>query len=517
VVSINSSASVTKRKASATLERESVKKARASSEESGTSDESATSMTSPASHSEVEYLGAHVAARTIENTEQSQGLSEMEGSGGEVEDVQTLKDELEEAQEDRDELQGTCDALQLRVDALEATKNAKNPGAFNKKFEELIKKKVKEEFEIKLKAEKAKHTAGIKKVHAACQKRIDVLKAEHVAAQKAKDDKLNKKGKANRVKCIELVRAAKQELANAKNEHAALKIQLKAEQQAEIDKYRPGFSQTFKERDQEIANLRRQRVATAVDLGRTRKEVEEGNEKLEHAETLKDALEGIVGKLRGSIDVLEHELSAEKACSSKLRQEQQDLIDSAQTAKAEGKKAIERRLDSEGQRWQLQYEKAENLGFKLVDQQRSNFALKGMLTGRDKRMATLSAAIVELKDVNTAQEKRIRALVAEVSELQEDLQFNTPMSNGGRHEPSSPPDAAIDASETAGLHTADGSSNDAFASAAENNETIPGAALEQMVATRMEGDEPNAEASRFCAAMKYSELSDSERATEGPA
>jgi len=410
-----------KRKASSELQDEPVKRSRSGSVESGAEERS--ELTGETEETEVERLksGNKSLAKQIVLLERELAESrEGDGEAAELEqmrlekekllgDIVLLNKELAQMKEDcvepseLVELREKASHWRLRFFELEdkydtlisVTSSKGSTAAVNKKIEQSIIAEWKEKlenqkasYESKIDKLKKESEHKVNKKHALYQKTLDERKAKHAGELKEKKDACDKK------------------LADWK---ATYTTKLNAAQNA-AKELKPEHSQAVKEKDQRIEKLKADKAEVQKTLENTREEVRLCEVAIEKRDEEKETLDHVVEQERAGKAVLEVKLGEQQKQTSELQREQE-----------EGIAAFKRRIDKESERWQLQYEKAENLGFKLVEQQRGNFELKNMCKLRDQRIVALNLEIDELKGGIGRHKGRICVLEAETGKLREEL------------------------------------------------------------------------------------------------
>lgn len=244
----------------------------------------------------------------------------------------------------------------------------------------------KKQHETKLASAKTNYEARLQSKHTLYQQKINELKATHAESLKAKEAALQEKSEQNRLKCIGKVRAAKVEeqkaktdLADANKDYADLGKTLKAEQQAEINKWMPEYSPVLAEKEKANKELR-------LKLANTQAEVKLCEQDIACAEAKSEGLETVVEGLVAAGTCLRAEVLGRE-------EEIRGVCERHEVEVGE----LRERLRVEGDRWQVLYSRAEGLEYKLVAQQRANFELRGMNAGRDARILELSRRISEME------------------------------------------------------------------------------------------------------------------------
>ncbi|KAK5707304.1 hypothetical protein LTR17_020802 [Elasticomyces elasticus] len=406
-------ASVAKRKATSTLEPDHNKKPRASSEGS-------------------EELAESISSKTdiTEITEQpvTQTRTDLETKRAEAEAAryEQLQQEVRHLEKSTEKWRNKYCKVAEELDELKAQKSSRASGTgVSKRIEQSIKDDYKERME----AQKEQLDEKYKKQHVAYQKMIDNLRLKQAAALKEKDGNTEKRIKEIREKCDKRIEAAKDkakeakdELADDKKKMTEYKKQLKTEQQEEINKYKPSHSATVKEKDQAIKALMAEKAALEEEVKNHKKNVDLCEQDINRLTSDKEALEMVIEQLTSEKIALSNEVSLQARNIEIMLRRETEGEERAEARFEEEMAAWEDRLKHEGKRWVLQCDNAKDSAVRLVEQQRANHSLKGMVTSRDNSIRTLNAkvceletAIVELKAVIAGHEIGIANLKTEDS------------------------------------------------------------------------------------------------------
>ncbi|KAK4898904.1 hypothetical protein LTR27_003635 [Elasticomyces elasticus] len=383
-------ASTAKRKATSTLEPEHNKKPRASSEGS-------------------EELAESVSSKTdiTETTEQpvTQTRTDLETKRAEVEAAryEQHQQEVRHLEKSTEKWRNKYCKVAEELDELKAQKSSRASGTgVSKRIEQSIKDDYKERME----AQKEQLDEKYKKQHVAYQKMIDGLRLKQAAALKEKDGNTEKKVKDIREKCDKRIEAAKDkakeakdELADDKKKMTEYKKQLKTEQQEEINKYKPSHSATVKEKDQAIKALMAEKAALEEEVKNQKKNVDLCEQDINRLTSDKEALEMVIEQLTSEKIALSNEVSLQARNIEIILRRETEGEERAEARFEEEMVAWEDRLKHEGQRWALQSNNAKDSAVRLVEQQRANHSLKGMVTSRDNSIRALNAKVREFEAV----------------------------------------------------------------------------------------------------------------------
>ncbi|KAK0354001.1 hypothetical protein LTS02_002602 [Friedmanniomyces endolithicus] len=353
-IDTTSTASVAKRKADSPLAPEKTKRSRASSE-----------ATEDVNDPDLSDIGS---------AEAEEALEPLKGDDTEVSNTRTLR--------------RSATGLQKGVSKA-PPKSRASAGGVSNAVRDSIKQQYKvkletekDQYETKLASAKANYEAKLQSKHANYQHRINELKATHAESLKTKEAALREKSEKIRLRCIDLVKAARTEeqkaktdLADAKKDYAELGKTLKAEQQAEIKKWMPEFSPVLAEREKANKELRLKLANTQAEVRLCEQEIARTEAKNEVLDTVRENLEAGEKCLRAKV------LGKEAEIAEMCGQHKVEMLE------------LRERLRREGDRWQVLYSRAEGLEFKLVAQQRANFELRGMNAGRDARILELRKGI----------------------------------------------------------------------------------------------------------------------------
>ncbi|KAK5719964.1 hypothetical protein LTR15_007237 [Elasticomyces elasticus] len=387
-------ASIAKRKATSTLEPEHNKKPKASGEHTSSEDEEDSEFDEADRSSETSSEVIEVSETTATRTRKDQAL--QTGALG------TAKTKVRGA-----EVQALSPITQSRSSRAVGNKNVENSIKHEWKTKMDAQKDL---YDAKLKSEKASYQARLDRKHALYQEKVDDLKGNHAESMKAKDEAVKKKLDDWRAKCRSMVetakeseQAAKKELAEAKKEYAELGKHLKAEQQSEINKWKPEISPILKEKNSTINELRKV-------VANTQSEVTLCEQEIEKLEGRNETVEKVVEQLMAEKDALSTDVSAKEGYIATLLQHAKENRRRFEAKLESETAAWESKYEEEGKKWEKQVEKADNLGYKLTQQQRANTLLMGMNSSRDHRISSLETKVAEYEKTSTGHGKRIEAL-----------------------------------------------------------------------------------------------------------
>ncbi|KAK5697133.1 hypothetical protein LTR17_023997 [Elasticomyces elasticus] len=398
-------ASIAKRKATSTLEPEQTKKPKASSEASEIGEESNESVSRESSSPDLEELPAETATRTADAGGVKKRRTEAEVLKDQAATIKRLKSEVSQAEKQDDVWRHKYCTLEMEMEGLKAQKTSRASGnTINKKIEQSIKDDYKGRMEAQREQLEAKHKADLKLKQTGHQKKIDEVKTKHESDTRAKDEVLKKKLEDNRALCVKKVDAAKErekeaknELANEKKEMTEYKKELKKEQQSEINKFKPAHSATVKEKDQAIKALMAEKAALEDEVEKHKKNVDMCEQEINSVTGKKEELELIIEQNTIEKDTLNKEVSLQARNIEIILRRETEGEERAAARFEEEMVAWEDRLKHEGQRWALQSNNAKESAVRVMEQQRANHSLKGMVTSRDNSIRTLNAKVRELE------------------------------------------------------------------------------------------------------------------------
>ncbi|KAK3621827.1 hypothetical protein LTR56_022563 [Elasticomyces elasticus] len=394
-----------KRKATSTLEPEQTKKPKASSEASEIGEGSNESVSRESGSPDLEELPAETATRTADAGGVKKRRTEAEVLKDQAATIKRLKFEVSQAEKQDDVWRHKYCTLETEMEELKAQKTSRASGnTINKRIEQSIKDDYKGRMEAQREQLEAKHKADLKSKQTGHQKKIDELKTKHESDIIAKDEVSKKKLEHNRALCVKKVDAAKErekeaknELANEKKEMTEYKKELKKEQQSEINKYKPAHSATVKEKDLAIKALIAEKAALEDEVKKHKKNVDMCEQEISSVTGKKEELELITEQNTIEKDTLNKEVSLQARNIEIILRRETEGEERAEARFEEEMAAWEDRLKHEGQRWALQSDNAKDSAVRLVEQQRANHSLKGMVTSRDNCIRTLNAKVRELE------------------------------------------------------------------------------------------------------------------------
>ena len=304
----------------------------------------------------------------------------------------TLESKLAHSQEFEDECHG------LRVETAFQKENTKGlteklqTAASEKKginlaLSKTLETEAKKKYEKKLENQQKRHDAALEdmrqkhqnalnKKQKASEEKFEACKQKHQEQQEAKDA-------AQKTKLQE----CKDKNQQLKDETAAEKKRLRTEQQDEIKKWKPQHSDNIKKMERLLKE--KQTVITRLE------------KKIEKLESDKTTLDKKGHESNDRIKTLQAVVDEAKVRSQDLQTRfntQGDVLKEWQKANADLTRNYDAKLDYEGRRWQLQYNKGEQLSFKLVHQQRSNFVLRNTNNRNAKRIEELEVGLKAAKE-----------------------------------------------------------------------------------------------------------------------
>ena len=184
-------------------------------------------------------------------------------------------------------------------------------------------------------------------------------------------------------------RKIKQEWKAFKAEHLKIQKDLKAEQQAKIKEAKPEHSKVVKEKDSTLKQYEKE-IAQKEEL------IAKMDERAKKLTNAVDTLEAEKKVLSTDIETKEQEKGGLQ-CTIGI---QAEAIDSIKEAKSHSEDRYQQKLAHEGQRWQIQYDRAEDLSLELVGQQRATFALRNANHTKLQRIQGLEDELAAVRDPN---------------------------------------------------------------------------------------------------------------------
>lgn len=339
-----------------------------------------------ADRDEYRLKSVHLENEVAELNEDSQGAKgKKKGSGHTM--SKRLENEIKENYEKkraRDQAKHDQQLQQAKV------KHQRQQEAKDEKYENKL-----EDLEEKHAKERTQSAEKYRNLRDLCQKKLDERDAKHKKTlddqqkrhqndQKTKDDARDKK--ISELKSKDQKR--EEEWRNFKAEHKKLQKDLREDCQEEVKSLKPEHSTAVKDRDSTIKEREHEIVKLRASI-----------DDLKHAKL-------VVERERESIRALDEE----KGRGILRLKEVKNGMAAVILSRNEEIEAYKKRLEYEGQRWQIQYNEKVDLEHRLVHQQRSAYTLKQGHTRKDKRMEDLEGEL-------TATKGELEAARAEVDSL----------------------------------------------------------------------------------------------------
>ncbi|GAB1735494.1 hypothetical protein NU219Hw_g3122t1 [Hortaea werneckii] len=325
------------------------------------------------------------------------------------EDLDDLKEDMDEVQKDRAHWRIKARELSVKLGELNKWKRAKEQddmeqrAVAKQKIEEAVKSgtakrihEMREKCEEKVSTLEQKHKAKLKEVntkHAeelhAREEKLKKLKEDLNAKHEALKEDLHERHEGNKKRLKERLDKKKEELTEAREDFAEEKKKLRLEQQEAIKAAKPETNATIKTKDSQL------------------KQKDQSISQLEHA--LEDS-QTQISSLQDSIQILEEASTRLSTQLSKSEIQIRTLqeTNSLQTLQAQSQtETLEREkikfketlaaaeadfirtLDHERRSARCQYDAAQGAKAEQMELQRTNFALRTALEGRDRRLEGL--------------------------------------------------------------------------------------------------------------------------------
>ena len=347
-----------------------------------------------------------------------------------------LKDLNTDLENERDELRVRAVESEAEVEELQAKLKAKAPGdkgpalALSKKLENEVKAK----YDTKLQTLQTKHDEKLQKCKETNQQALKKKDEKH----QEKIDELKDKQQEKLDELRDRDQKREEEWKTFKAEHQKLQKQLKTEQQEKIKEAKPETNKALKEREKEVTQLRQ-----VVDrLSKTQATLKNINERLEAEK---------------------RDLETKNLDLENMVHRRTEFIEDQYKKQTEMEFKYQDKLNHEGDRFQLQYDRAEDLAKRLVQQQRNDFVFRNSHNQAIKRKEELE------KELHVAREQ-IEKLKGGVSHIPGELdraEYEEKATNEGDDikilGDTSAPDAAVtNTTSTASIESAESSKEVGF-------------------------------------------------------
>ncbi len=211
----------------------------------------------------------------------------------------------------------------------------------------------------------AQHKTKVDDLKAKHDKKVDDLKVKREEELGAKEKAYNKKLREWKLKCQqaedetkETKAARAEEVKGLKARHKEFEKQLKEEQQKQIKGWKPEHSQAVKDKDAELKAKTKEIAELKVVQATSKEQMSKLEDKLA---MFRNGAKTLTDKLEDRKEEIKNLQNARKEADK----ERQDLL-STHNAK----------IVHEGERWKVQFDKAQQLEYSLVAQQRANFILR---------------------------------------------------------------------------------------------------------------------------------------------
>lgn len=302
------------------------------------------------------------------------------------------KSRIEQLEKQHKALKEKNDSLQFSVYEFEAKEEMRKEIAKAETdktktiAKETIKKaeeSIKADWGKKLKTQKAKHEEEIAAVREKCDDKIQELKNKHEKQVVFKDEEQKKK--INEIKSKN--QHLEKEMKELKADHQQIQKNLKSDHQEQIKQLKPEHSKIvkekgsmLKEKQNQIASLERAGEKSKTDIEKLQNAVNQL-----HSQTKK--LEASMKEKDDEVENLQNVLSTRYEELNKLTATNEKLIESYNA-----------KLGCEGERWQLQNNRAEKYAQELTQQQRTNIVLRNGLNSSTNRVEDLEIQLLVAKE-----------------------------------------------------------------------------------------------------------------------
>lgn len=325
------------------------------------------------------------------------------------EDFEDLRKDMDEVQEDRAHWRNKATELNVKLGELKKWKKEKEQAEMEQravekqKIEEAVKsgtakriQEMKEKCEEKTSTLEKKHKAKLKEVNA---KHAEELQAKEEKCKKFKEDlnakhetlkeDLHERHEGNKKRLKARLDKKSDELKEAKEDFAEEKKKLRLEQQEAIKAAKPETNATIKakdsllkQRDQSISELEQKLADSHTQISSLQN----------HNEILEEARNYLSDQLSES-QTLIHTLQETHSLQTQRSQAQAEASDREksrlETAFAAAQADFVQTLDHERASFRKQYAAAQGAKAEQMELQRTNFALRTALEGRDRRLEGL--------------------------------------------------------------------------------------------------------------------------------
>ncbi|KAI7235110.1 hypothetical protein KC330_g4446 [Hortaea werneckii] len=325
------------------------------------------------------------------------------------EDLDDLKKDMDEVQKDRAHWRNKATELNVKLGELKKWKKAKEQDEMEQravakqKIEEAVKsgtakriQEMKKKCDGKISTLEQKHKAKLKEVNA---KHAEDLLGKEEKWKKFKEDlnakhdalkeDLHERHEGNKKRLKERLDKKSDELKEAKEDFAEEKKKLRLEQQEAIKAAKPETNAAIKSKDSQL----KQKDQSISQLERKLEDSQTQISSLQHHnETLEEEKSHLSDQLTES-QTLIHTLQEANANQTTLSRQQTEAFEAQkvrlEAALAAAQADFIQTLDHERRSARNQYDAAQGAKVEQMELQRTNFALRTALEGRDRRLEGL--------------------------------------------------------------------------------------------------------------------------------
>ncbi|KAK4546174.1 hypothetical protein LTR36_002311 [Oleoguttula mirabilis] len=310
-------------------------------------------------------------------------------------EVERTRSELEEVKEERDEWRLKFFGLEDDIKEIKRSRGSKEGDTMaqmkdkSRKLEESIKQKWEQKLQTQKEAADDKYDdlrfRFNKQLRADRQKFDTTLQARDAKLKKEKAELIAK----NQKEISEMKQKTfddRQEFKKDKDDLAQLKKKLKEEQQAEIHKHKPETALAVKEKTQQLKEKQIEIKKLQGAYGKQKDRAELLEKVVDQAMLEKKKLKEIIATNNDSIETLKIERD--------VRDEQ---IETLVRTHAEEKNCFAAKLKSEGDKWLIQNNIAQQSVHEAIQHRRACFDLRNANGRRDKQIETLAGDNERLK------------------------------------------------------------------------------------------------------------------------
>ncbi|KAI7159107.1 hypothetical protein KC349_g4377 [Hortaea werneckii] len=333
----------------------------------------------------------------------SRSMSALQG------DLEDLEKDMDEVQMDRVHWRNKATELNVKLGELKKWKKTKEQDEMEQravakqKIEEAVKsgtakriQEMKEKCEEKISTLEQRHKAKLESVNAkhaeelqAKEKKLKKFKEDLNAKHEALKEDLHERHEGNKKRLKERLDKKSDELKEAKEDFAEEKKKLRIEQQEAIKAAKPETNAAIKSKDSQLKQKDQSINQLEQKLGDSQTQI---SSLQHHNETLEEEKSHLSNQLSDS-QTLIHTLQETNKTQITLSRQQTEAFEAEkvrlEAALAAAQADFVQTLDHERRSARNQYDAAQGAKAEQMELQRTNFALRTALEGRDRRLEGL--------------------------------------------------------------------------------------------------------------------------------